>query len=332
MDLDSDESMPYPNKQYIDPWDLENYAYIRQHLDSVDLSSDPSSLGEPQETSAFYYIPARPLELPPTHQDDESIYYHHRTMGGERLEKIYDTQHSQHSQYNQDAEYYYTMRKVPTVPTTRYDTIARSERDRGLRGGMAGSYAAIDELLIRNEIASSRRHRRASHAGSIYGGSLPVQPPAQQYGTYVRRGSGSKVMPREDIYEQYNYEPTETDLYGIPENTSMQIYEKNKTLRRQHQMSKNDGPVAKMAKSRSHSFSVGDLEYDSYRTHQSIYNDDQYMRSDIYDSTGSSPIYDDIRSSLSHRPKPKHFKLSNYGHLKIDYSFSWNNLNKYIYN
>ena len=37
-----------------------------------------------------------------------------------------------------------------------------------------------------------------------------------------------------------------------------------------------------------------------------------------------SPIYDDIKST------PKNFSLSNYGHLKIDYSYSWNNLNRYI--
>jgi hypothetical protein len=49
------------------------------------------------------------------------------------------------------------------------------------------------------------------------------------------------------------------------------------------------------------------------------------------------PSYDDL-----HRPyydiycskpipvTPHHFGLSKYGHLKIDYSFSWNSLDKYI--
>lgn len=41
------------------------------------------------------------------------------------------------------------------------------------------------------------------------------------------------------------------------------------------------------------------------------------------------PIYDDERRN---RRKPTNFGLSNYGHLKIDYSYSWNNLNKYISN
>lgn len=39
------------------------------------------------------------------------------------------------------------------------------------------------------------------------------------------------------------------------------------------------------------------------------------------------PLYDDIKTI----PKPSNFSLSNYGHLKIDYSYSWNNLDKYIY-
>lgn len=59
IDFSSEESIPQLQKEYIDPWDLENYAYIRQHLDSLDLSSDPSSLEEPTDSnsSSFYYLP-----------------------------------------------------------------------------------------------------------------------------------------------------------------------------------------------------------------------------------------------------------------------------------
>lgn len=59
IDFSSEESIPQLQKDYIDPWDLENYAYIRQHLDSLDLSSDPSSLEEPTDSnsSSFYYSP-----------------------------------------------------------------------------------------------------------------------------------------------------------------------------------------------------------------------------------------------------------------------------------
>lgn len=40
------------------------------------------------------------------------------------------------------------------------------------------------------------------------------------------------------------------------------------------------------------------------------------------------PIYDYIRTPN----KPHNFGLSKYGHLQIDYSCSWINLDKYIYN
>ncbi|KAK9722523.1 hypothetical protein QE152_g19617 [Popillia japonica] len=57
IDFDSEESHNF-YKSYIDPWDLENYAYIRQHLDSLELSSGSSSPGEQLEsTSTFTYLP-----------------------------------------------------------------------------------------------------------------------------------------------------------------------------------------------------------------------------------------------------------------------------------
>lgn len=74
IDFGSEESIPQMQKNYVDPWDLENYAYIRQHLDSLDLSSDPSSLDEPTDSnsSSFYYIPQTGKHFPalPTHKYD----------------------------------------------------------------------------------------------------------------------------------------------------------------------------------------------------------------------------------------------------------------------
>lgn len=49
IDFGSEESIANTSsikKDYIDPWDLENYAYIRDHLDSIDFSSDGSSIDE----------------------------------------------------------------------------------------------------------------------------------------------------------------------------------------------------------------------------------------------------------------------------------------------
>lgn len=60
---------------YVDPWDLENYAYIRQHLDSIDLASEEqSSLGEPVDANSSFYFDMVPHrgKGPPT---DRSKYY-----------------------------------------------------------------------------------------------------------------------------------------------------------------------------------------------------------------------------------------------------------------
>lgn len=248
MELESDESVPYP-KQYIDPWDLENYAYIRQHLDSVDLnSSDPSSLGE-QESSGLYHVPGK---------------YEGRPRG-------------------RDHQYY----------TPQYDSLMRSEHG-------TSNYAAIDELTVQNDAMRNRRSSR---------------PSANQNRIYSRHP--------DDYDFEHPYE------IGLKEEIPMQIYESHRP-KRSKSVSKNI-IEDKQTRNRSRSFSNVDYEYDPYAVHQQpIYHgmEDIYVKPDYYDSTGTSPIYDDIRT---HR-KPRNFKLSNYGHLEIDYSFSWNNLNNYIYN
>ncbi|KAJ8933360.1 hypothetical protein NQ314_014075 [Rhamnusium bicolor] len=66
VDFDSEESLEFqPREPYVDPWDLENYAYIREHLESMELSSNPSapsgSSGEFAEanSNSFYYVPGK---------------------------------------------------------------------------------------------------------------------------------------------------------------------------------------------------------------------------------------------------------------------------------
>ncbi|KAK4875205.1 hypothetical protein RN001_011627 [Aquatica leii] len=65
-DFDDDESVANTIKRssYVDPWDLENYAYIRDHLDSLELNSETSSFGEPVEASSFYYAPLKNERYP----------------------------------------------------------------------------------------------------------------------------------------------------------------------------------------------------------------------------------------------------------------------------
>ncbi|KAK5644443.1 hypothetical protein RI129_005743 [Pyrocoelia pectoralis] len=81
-EFESDESLTnnFPKTPYVDPWDLENYAYIREHLDSLELNSDTSSFGEPVEASSFYYAP----------NFDSLIESEYGTAKYAEIEEIYD--------------------------------------------------------------------------------------------------------------------------------------------------------------------------------------------------------------------------------------------------
>lgn len=66
MDFDSEGTLSTKNssspRNYIDPWDLENYDYIRKRMDPKDFSSSPSPAGEPLDASFYYTTPYEPRE------------------------------------------------------------------------------------------------------------------------------------------------------------------------------------------------------------------------------------------------------------------------------
>lgn len=64
MSSSGDSTMP---RHYIDPWDLENYAYLKRHCSDLMMDSDPIvSLGTNGLDSAysdFYYVPSHEAEM-----------------------------------------------------------------------------------------------------------------------------------------------------------------------------------------------------------------------------------------------------------------------------
>ncbi|KAF5298061.1 hypothetical protein FQA39_LY11829 [Lamprigera yunnana] len=87
-DFDCDESVSdtLPRSSYIDPWDLENYAYIKNHLDSLEMNSDTSSFGEPIEASLFYH---NPLKQEPTLKDKMDSFVDSEYTKYAEIEEIY---------------------------------------------------------------------------------------------------------------------------------------------------------------------------------------------------------------------------------------------------
>lgn len=134
---------------------------------------------------------------------------------------------------------------------------------------------------------------------------------------YVSRRELDRRRSHYDLdYEENPYE------IGLKENSLFGIYDQRGRFRR---VAIPVDTAYKAQLDRSMSSSYGDYtDYDPYSTRQEIYSKlDDFPRS----SETTMPIYDDVRRL---RRKPQNFGLTNYGHLKIDYSISWNNLNKYI--
>ncbi|XP_022916041.1 uncharacterized protein [Onthophagus taurus] len=244
-ELESEESSSNIYKSYIDPWDLENYAYIREHLDSLDLSTTSSEADGGGGGGEMHSLPPSAFSY---------------------------TSH----QRNRPQE----LRNSNVVD--KYGSLMKSERTTTT----TSNYAAIDEIRDTRDFD-----------GFYYGPKRNIE----------RRYS----MRNRD----YGHQSVDESLYGDVDSMS-HIYAK----RRQETKI----PAAKIRRRRSYSYSQGDYGYEPLSSYQ-IYS----RLEDIKQPIPSSPIYDDIRQPT---PTPTNFGLSNYGHLKIDYSYSWNTLNKFIYN
>lgn len=97
MEFDSEGTLSTKNssnpRNYVDPWDLENYAYIRKRMEPQVTSSSPNPAGDQLDSSVYY----TPFEKDPIYsergtaryagrsefefrneryEDDSPIYYH----------------------------------------------------------------------------------------------------------------------------------------------------------------------------------------------------------------------------------------------------------------
>ncbi|XP_074031482.1 uncharacterized protein [Leptinotarsa decemlineata] len=250
VENDTDDSFQ-EKEGYIDPWDLENYAYIREHLDSMELSSSPSgpsgSSGEFAEaTNSFDFIPGKKKPGPP-----------------------------------------YISKQAPYLTEDSNFESILSEQE---------NYADIEEI--------------------------------QNYERKNRRATSEMQWPiRKRLMEEYEPEVSPYAEGIVQDNPVFGIYDRNGVFRRVAL------PISypKPKKDRSLSFSYGDFGNDQYGSSS---KPDLYSKLEDNQSgeDSSLPIYDDVGRNMNHLRvnKPQNFSFSKYGHLKIDYSRSWNNLNKYM--
>lgn len=112
MDFDSEGTLSTKNsststpRKYVDPWDLENYAYIRKRLDSHNMSSTPSAAGEPQEAS-FYYTPFdKDYEIYKRTADTEKSMHYAGHDEYTFMNDRFDTSNYYHQPYSEKEEIY----------------------------------------------------------------------------------------------------------------------------------------------------------------------------------------------------------------------------------
>lgn len=296
-DFSNNNSPNAKSRKYVDPWDLENYAYMRKHLESStpDLSGATASLiGEPTD-STFYYISGM------------------------------DRNHEPEPTYNLNSIFYPTESLV-------YSTTAR--------------YAGIDEASFRND-------------GIIYE-SKRCLPRIDQCVHTNKHGSTTETDSESDETDQTVSEPfvyqealQETKLkrrrsVAVPLAIESMTYVHKP---RRHSMANHDFVKTKYEKPKYVKSSTlvrssapnydyeersypEEIVYDSHpRTNQMYlmephYESNRQYLEDYYKTMlMPMPIYDE-RTVIGQ--KPDNFSLSNYGHLKIDYSFSWNTLDRFI--
>lgn len=106
MDFDSEGTISTKNssspRNYVDPWDLENYAYIRKRMEPPEICPSPSVAGEPLDAS-FYYTPFEGEEMrqPPPVSDKGTAKYAGMSEVDFRNER-YDSPTYYHQPYEED--------------------------------------------------------------------------------------------------------------------------------------------------------------------------------------------------------------------------------------
>ncbi|XP_069683919.1 uncharacterized protein [Periplaneta americana] len=309
------------SRHYVDPWDLENYAFMKRHC--TDGETDYVVTSTPaleSSQSDFYYVPqynGRPDHHGDSDDEDPRQFARYRDdsiglVNGVEEEDFYNERYElTYSRYSPGACYLDLAPRLKFRPTSCLYT----------RTDAGDSYEDYDPC--------------ADDSAALYSDDSTALASSGSYGREV-------YNPR---LECQLYSPS-VMLRRAPSRHSEQslvyVYETGSRRRKMALPKGNLGapaPLLRRNSTNSHHLTnyrsrmvQGRLSSDSYPSemsdgHHLSDTDPPYMMAS-YDDL-HHPYYD-IYCSKPLPVTPQHFGLSKYGHLKIDYSFSWNSLDRYI--
>ncbi|XP_044734395.1 uncharacterized protein LOC123296804 [Chrysoperla carnea] len=389
MDFESEENSEFSSspqetlRNYVDPWDLENYAYIRKHLASTPepstptfVGGEPTFVGEPTD-STFYYIPGGGSGSGGggggvRRQSDEGDYnldsflYPPETIYGNTVNKFAGIDEAQfHNERILNANELYSSGEYATSSTIRNHNIeptyVRRQRSIITQQQQQLQPQQNEKIYDERRMQHSTEYSDMETSSECEDDSSPMvsdEPVVYVYETNKRRRSmaipiPSKSMtfikPRRHSMMAKTTLPKDYDRYGSQSSdytpTRSSIYGKInpiKPIKNTHQQQEqiygySQSELAQpIYVDRSDIYNTNTLAAHSYRDDNNIYGTYKIRKASTHKSIKSNvlleptmPIYDQA-TILRRLKKPTNFGLSNYGHLKIDYSFNWNTLDRFI--
>lgn len=325
------------SRHYVDPWDLENYVFMRRHC-TTDAETDYIAGSTPaleSSQSDFYYVPQFNRRSCPDTDDEDvtkqlSCYLNNPSssaqsgsiglVNGVEEEDFYNERFElSHNSCCSPGNVENSVYCVDRVPRSKYKPTSclYSHTDAG------DSYEDYDPCAEDSAAFYSDDSTAVASSGSYSRGVYNPRFDCQLYSPSVMLRKAPSHWSEQSLVYVYETGSRKRKM-ALPKGNlgtrgpsapTTNLFRRHST--NSHHLSNNH---------RSQKFMYGHLSSDSYPSELSDIDTPYAMTS--YDDL-HHPYYD-VHCARPIPATPHHFGLSKYGHLKIDYSFSWNCLDRYI--
>lgn len=324
------------SRHYVDPWDLENYAFLSRHC-ATDVEADyvvGSTPALESSQSDFYYVPLDRHPYPDADDDDVMrqfcLYLREPMSSSQNGSPGLVNGLEEKDFYNEQFEISNGGCYSPGDFETHACYIDHASRSK---------FKPTSCLYSHTDAADSYEDYEpyAEDSTALYSDDSTAMASSGSYGrrVYNPRVECQLYSPSTMLRRAPNH-PSEQSLVYVYETGSR----RRKMALPKGNLGTRGAPVPSATLLRRHSTNShylsndqrsrrvmhGQLSSDCYPSEMSD-TDPPYMMTS-YDDL-HHPYYD-IYCSKPVPVTPHHFGLSKYGHLKIDYSFSWNSLDRYI--